>query len=110
MTGGGRGNLALASGAFVFRSLLAIAILLPSVHAQVCRLSVAGLNQARRVTGAIGAECASPVHSTPFGNWGVTSNYGQKGNSHQFDGWCHDQRVCDNTGACKSVCADGWYE
>jgi uncharacterized protein (TIGR03437 family) len=76
----------------------------------VCRISVAGLNQARRVTGAIRAECSSPVHSAPFGNWGVASNYGQKGNSHQFDGWCHDTRVCDNSGACKSVCADGWYE
>jgi uncharacterized protein (TIGR03437 family) len=40
----------------------------------------------------------------------VTSNFGQKGNSHQFDGWCHDIRVCDNTGACAMVCMDGWYE
>jgi uncharacterized protein (TIGR03437 family) len=71
---------------------------------------VAGLNQARRVTGDIRAECPTVVHTTPFGNWGVTSNYGQKGNSRQFDGWCHDTRICDNSGSCRSVCADGWYE
>jgi uncharacterized protein (TIGR03437 family) len=50
------------------------------------------------------------VHSTPFGNWGVTSNYGQKGNSRQFDGWCHDARICDNSGSCRSACTDGWFE
>jgi uncharacterized protein (TIGR03437 family) len=94
----------------VSKILLVFAIVLPTSHAQVCRLSVAGLNQSRRVTGAIQAECSSPIHSTPFGNWGVTSNYGQKGNSHQFDGWCHDQRVCDNAGSCKMVCQDGWFE
>jgi uncharacterized protein (TIGR03437 family) len=77
----------------------------------VCRLSVAGLNQARRVTGQIRAECPSDLfHTNPFGNWGVTSNFGQKANSHQFQGWCHDMRPCDNTGSCRSACADGWYE
>jgi len=50
---------------------------------QVCRLSVAGLNQSRRVTGPVHAECSDEiVHTPPFGNWGVTSNYGQKGDSH----------------------------
>jgi uncharacterized protein (TIGR03437 family) len=87
-----------------------IAVLIPHLQAQVCRLSVAGLNRERRVTGSISAECASPIHTAPFGNWGVTSNYGQKGNSHQFDGWCHDSRVCDNAGACHTACQDGWYE
>lgn len=71
---------------------------------------MAGLNQARRVTGEIRAECPTTLHSTPFGNWGVTSNYGQKGNSRQFDGWCHDTRICDNSGNCRSVCGDGWFE
>jgi len=46
----------------------------------------------------------------PFGNWGITSNFGQKGDSHQFDGWCHDTRTCDNAGACQTSCTDGWYE
>src|SRR6185369_14332344 len=80
-------------------------------HAQVCRISVAGLNQARRVTGAVHVECPGDlIHTVPFGNWGVTSNFGQKGDSHQFDGWCHDARICDNAGACRTVCTDGWYE
>lgn len=79
--------------------------------AQVCRLSVAGLSQSRRVTGQVHAECPEDiVHSAPFGNWGVTSNFGQKHDSHQFDGWCHNTRTCDNGGSCKTQCQDGWYE
>jgi uncharacterized protein (TIGR03437 family) len=57
------------------------------------------------------AECSDEiVHTPPFGNWGVTSNYGQKGDSHQFDGWCHDTRTCNNSGACQVSCTAGWYE
>ncbi len=83
----------------------------PFSAAQVCRLSVAGLNQDRHVKGDIHAECPGDfVHTAPFGNWGVTSNFGHKGDSHQFDGWCHNTRVCDNAGACRIVCTDGWYE
>ena len=86
-------------------------LLLPAANAQVCRLSVAGLNQSRRVTGQIRAECPEDIiHTPPFGNWGVSSNFGQKADSHQFDGWCHDTRVCDNEGNCKTDCRDGWYE
>ena len=82
-----------------------------SAGAQVCRISVAGLNQSRRVTGAVHTECPQdPIHTVPFGNWGVTSNFGQKGDSHQFDGWCHDAVTCDNAGACRTSCTDGWYE
>lgn len=78
---------------------------------QVCRLSVAGLNRNRRVTGPVSAECpGQPLHSAPFGNWGATSNYGPKLNGHQFDGWCHESRVCDNNGSCSTQCRDGWYE
>ena len=82
-----------------------------SAEAQVCQLSVAGLNRNRKVKGDIAAECPNnPFHTAPFGNWGVTSNYGRVGDSHQFDGWCHDVRVCDNRGICKTECRDGWYE
>lgn len=78
---------------------------------QVCRLSVAGLNRNRRVTGPVNTECpGQPLHSAPFGNWGVTSNYGLKLNGHQFDGWCHESRVCDANGDCRTDCRDGWYE
>jgi hypothetical protein len=80
-------------------------------HAQVCRLSVAGLNRARKVTGPIHAECTREVvHSAPFGNWGVSSNFGSKHDGHQFDGWCHDQLSCDKDGVCRLDCLDGWYE
>ena len=66
----------------MFKGLVLFTLLLPTSDAQVCRLSVAGLNRARRVTGPIRAECSTQVvHTAPFGNWGVTSNYGQKGNS-----------------------------
>ena len=80
--------------------------------AQVCRLSVAGLNRARRVMGPIAAECPGPgvIHTAPFGNWGVTSNFGRVQNGHQFQGWCHDTYVCDNEGNCRTDCDDGWYE
>jgi uncharacterized protein (TIGR03437 family) len=87
------------------------AVLMPPCKGQLCRLSVAGLNQSRRVTGNIHAECPDFLgHSAPFGNWGVTSNFGHKGDSHQFDGWCHNSRVCDNAGSCTTDCTDGWYE
>jgi uncharacterized protein (TIGR03437 family) len=78
--------------------------------AQVCRLSVAGLNRERRLAGPVAAECPNLLHSAPFGNWGATSNFGGKLNGRQFDGWCHDTRVCDNAGACWTDCRDGWYE
>jgi len=80
------------------------------MYGQVCQLSVAGLNRNRAVQGEIAAECPDPVHTAPFGNWGVTSNYGRVRDGHQFDGWCHDVRVCDNRGNCRQECRDGWYE
>ena len=90
--------------------LLSMNFVPPAVlQAQVCRFSVAGLNQARRVMGPVNVECPAPLHSAPFGNWGVTSNFGPKLNGHQFDGWCRDKRVCDNLGSCQT-CSERWYE
>ncbi|MEX2262699.1 MAG: hypothetical protein WD696_12155 [Bryobacteraceae bacterium] len=82
------------------------------VLAQTCQLSVAGLNRNRRVIGNVNVECpgGNPLHTPPFGNWGVTSNFGQKFDGHQFDGWCHDTPVCDAAGNCRTECRDGWYE
>jgi uncharacterized protein (TIGR03437 family) len=80
------------------------------LDAQVCRISTSGLNRNRQVTGVIHAECPISIHTVPFGNWGVTSNFGQKQEGHQFQGWCHDTRVCDNRGNCRTECRDGWYE
>jgi uncharacterized protein (TIGR03437 family) len=80
-------------------------------HAQVCRLSVAGLNRARRAMGTIHAECPDRLHSAPFGNWGVTSNFGHKLDGRQFEGWCHDnQEIVDNSGARRRACGDRWQE
>lgn len=74
-------------------------------------MSVAGLNQSRRVMGPVHTECPGEIiHTAPFGNGGVTSNYGQKGDSNQFQGWCHNSQACDNSGACRTRCTDGWYE
>jgi len=94
---------------------IAILIVLSLVWAsdlcgQACRLSVAGLNRNRKVMGPVDTECPGSIHSSPFGNWGVTSNFGQKKDGHQFDGWCHYAEVCDNEGECKTACRDGWYE
>lgn len=91
--------------------LTAFVCLTPGSDAQTCRLSVTGMNRARKVTGAIHAECPEEIiHSAPFGNWGVSSNYGSKHDGHQFDGWCHNSFTCDNSGRCKQDCLDGWYE
>ena len=94
------------------RCLALFALLFTCVtEAQVCQLSVAGLNRDRKVKGDIAAECPNnPLHTAPFGNWGVTSNFGRIRDGHQFDGWCHEVRVCDNRGNCKTECRDGWYE
>lgn len=90
--------------------LLAWALGGAELTAQVCRLSVAGLNRERRVVGPVSAECPTPLHSSPFGNWGATSNFGEKRNGRQFEGWCQDRRVCDNGGSCRAACRDGWRE
>ncbi len=89
-----------------------VLLLAVAADAQVCRLSVAGLNRERRVAGPVSAECPGRfvIHTSPFGNWGVTSNYGPKLNGHQFQGWCRDTFTCDNDGNCRVNCRDGWYE
>jgi uncharacterized protein (TIGR03437 family) len=60
--------------------------------------------------GPVHAECPVSIHSPPFGNWGVTSNFGSKQDGHQFQGWCHDTNICDNDRNCRIDCRDGWYE
>jgi uncharacterized protein (TIGR03437 family) len=89
---------------------LAAASLVCTASAQVCQISAAGLNRERRVAGPIHAECPPTIHTVPFGNWGVTSNFGQKGDTDQFQGWCRQLRVCDNDGNCSTQCSDDHYE
>jgi len=80
------------------------------LSAQVCRLSVAGLNRNRQVLGPVNVECPGGVHSAPFGNWGVTSNFGSALDGHQFDGWCHDSEVVFNDEKEKVACGSDWYQ
>ena len=86
--------------------------------AQFCRVSMSGATQNRKVTNVVYAECpGDPIscwpffgdHSVPFGNWGATSNFGQKQDGHQFQGWCHDHMMLVE-GEWKEVCEDDWYE
>lgn len=54
----------------------------------VCRIEYRLVNKERYVIGHfLSAECPGEIHSAPFGNWGVESNYDVIRNSRQFDGW-----------------------
>ncbi len=52
-----------------------------------CYAVVDFYNRNRRVTGDINAECLGSIHSAPFGNWGVRSNWGVALDGVQFAGW-----------------------
>jgi hypothetical protein len=85
------------------------------LHAQTCRLQVSGLNRNRIGYGPFDQECDTGLpwpfrHSVPFGNWGVTSNYGPKIDGYQFQGWCRRDYVCYNNGECAIRCNDDCYE
>lgn len=54
---------------------------------QTCRVWVSGENTWRKAMGPLDTECGPPVHSPPWGNWGVTSNFGHKEDGNQFEGW-----------------------
>jgi len=54
-------------------------------RAQTCELSVSGVNKNRKAYGPLDQECSAP--RAPWGNWGVTSNYGHKRDADQFEGW-----------------------
>lgn len=61
-------------------------------NAETCVIAFKGENRDRTVSGYLDAECAPvriPVqwHDPPWGNWGVSSNYGSKENGDQFKGW-----------------------
>ena len=70
-------------------AVILTALLASSAEAQLiptCRMDVILENQLRRVTGAVMVECPG-VHSAPFGNWGVESDYESRRNTDQFRGW-----------------------
>ena len=100
-------DMRTVSGLIILAAIVATVV---PIAAQVCRFNTSGLNRNRRVVGPVHAECPISIHSVPFGNWGVTSNFGQKQDGNQFQGWCRDTRVCDNQGNCRTECRDGRYE
>ena len=53
-----------------------------------CILTYKGQTRNRTISasGVIRAECGGDLHSAPYGNWGVTSNYGRVKDSNQFPG------------------------
>ncbi len=67
-------------------------VLFAQSNAETCVIAFKGQNRHRTVSGYLDAECA-PVtfptqwHDPPWGNWGVSSNYGSKENADQFKGW-----------------------
>ena len=78
--------------------------------AQVCRISTSGLNRNRQVTGPVHAECRCRTYRSTRLETGVSLPISGRVNGHQFQGWCHDTRVCDNRGNCRTDCQDGWFE
>ena len=57
---------------------------------RACVIVSEGQNRNRKIIGAVNVECGFPdeVHSVPFGNWGVSSNYStQLEDGNQFRGW-----------------------
>ena len=78
----------------------------PSTWQLSCRVILDFLNQKRRVTGAIDAECPGvTLHSAPFGNWGVNSNYGWLRDENEFAGW---ERDSDGTRHWNSCTIQKW--
>ena len=51
-----------------------------------CQVTVSLENQLRRVTGTVMEECPG-IHSAPWGNWGVESDYDSRKDKDQFRGW-----------------------
>lgn len=57
-----------------------------------CIVTLEGQNRNRTVAGAVNEECddvnyITQWHDPPWGNWGVSSNYGKVTNGDQFLGW-----------------------
>lgn len=89
-----------------FRSALLVLTFLLVAHSgilsaqvfgeEACVITLEGQNRNRTVAGAINVECGpfsiSPeIHSAPFGNWGVSSNYSSRvQDTDQFRGWKHE--------------------
>ena len=62
--------------------------------AQVCRLSVAGVNRERRVMGSIAADVPNPLH--PLATGAVAVQFWPEAEWAPVPRAVHDMRVCDN--------------
>ena len=85
---------------FSFRPVLALFLLhaglVASAFAQPrCVISINLVNH-NRYAYQTGEECGRFFHSTPWGNWGVSSNAGSRRDTDQFKGWlqpCGETKV-----------------
>ena len=71
-------------------ALLAMIGNLAAQPSDYCVFTYSGENRDRTInaSGYIRVECGDELwHTAPFGNWGVTSNYGKVKDSNQFPGW-----------------------
>ena len=75
----------------VFLVASAASTLVAQSSEETCVIVFTGQNHHRTVSGVLDAECeaVSPTqwHDPPWGNWGVSSNYGEKDDTDQFKGW-----------------------
>ena len=78
----------------VFLVASAVSTLVAQSSEETCVIVFRGQNRDRTVSGVLDAECepVSPTqwHDPPWGNWGVSSNYGEKEDTDQFKGWDPD--------------------
>ena len=96
----------------VFAALAALLAIGVSAQAQICEVRYTTKNQSRYVTGPVNEECGWPdeLHSAPFGNWGVDTEYSGRVDGHQFQGWCRYRRLTDNNGQSDMYCEDSWLQ
>ena len=55
-----------------------------------CTADLAFYNLNRRIRGEVNVECPGGLHSVPYGNWGVDSNFESRKDANQFPGWKPD--------------------
>lgn len=81
------------------RAITAVAVIMllgatTVAEAARCITKIAFYNVDRTVPGPVNVECGGIsqdyMHSAPFGNWGVDSNYGSAHDGYQFSGWYPD--------------------
>lgn len=71
----------------IVASLIFTPGLAQSSEEELAIIVITGQNKNRTVAGSVNEECGGDGHSAPFGNWGVSSNYGDINDTWQFRGW-----------------------